>query len=1150
VIPAGFIPTDAGLVAFAGAPGGTLRWRGYFLRVGGVGPLTKEALQTHRWMNGFEKAPQGQQETGAAASRASRDASRTLDGMGLALRSTTGTSVVMAMPTTGTGFPTRQSWERIYLRIRKYPTANEMLIGWKGSVEAGTAGLLSITPQGNLAFYNKGNQAFPGTLCYQGGNIPLNQWVKLDVLLYFCQGVSDGKLFAFINGALVLSAVATASITGGAGGLFNTVQVHSTSYVGNEGGSTAGLEVDYDDWSNKTIPLLFTGDDWLQGTHIYPLAITGYDTGHSGSWVGDYHLLDATPANGQTDFVTTSTAGVKMAVTTDYRDRQAGCSGLQVSIYHASASSTSEQLGYAINGGADVTNAVTTVTGAYAIISSTAYKQILYSAGGNLTAPLLNTVGLRYIRDGAATLRNVAILAGAAEYIGVWGAEDPANLSNPSEFPPRQGPHNSPYYDQNFAQPAFAFGTGDVSVMSGTYVGNGTGQDITISMPAHWVWIRPVTSGGTGGSRWWSSLLSGHDPLRETPVKGNLTRCFNDGGLAGPSTSYKFRVGGTGANVNNTGITYQYVAFSDRSMRFCLNGAYLTLAGTASFSQPLLNPAFTPIAGFLLPEIDSAGATTGLYYKGPGHAADAASIMDSAEAATVCTFGAGTITPKTILNLTASQTAYSLWRASDSDGLTCGLGITSYTGDGTGARNIALSLGGKSPLFAMVLPHNGIAYTRDPSHTGSNSSTITAAGGSFSTTAITGGNANQITVGATLNAGGIIYDVFVLPGTTQSGWSPNPAGPIPIADPVPPIVPPLPPTSSNGWWSSTNGFTGAATLRSYPPDNPHDARDWGKINIFATGNAGFYAGFPPPGVMVNNFFIYAGNDYATGTGQPTIRIFDGRSDRSMITVPDVVGVKTIAIIAMVAINGKIYFTTLDSGTSSANWTGRVFQFDPDTLTLVQMGTQFTGGEVPYALCYHMGRLFMGTNKGDGSAAKIYWFRIGIDTAWTQDYTLTTSSVGGCLSLASFQGLLYVGCNATAAMATNKILVRDTAGAYTTSLTLTTAGTFRASNGVPAMIVFNNKLYATFWNPDTVPDCYIKQFDGTSWTTVYTGAGVTVRPFSGLFTSKNVMYVIGGGSGLSACLVRTLDGATFTDLTAFLTGPTTITAMPVVAQIGS
>jgi hypothetical protein len=1149
------------LVAFTGAPGGTLFWRGRFLRRGAAGPATKEALQTHRWMVGFERANNGDQVTGGAAvQRINRDASRTLEGMGLALRSPAAEVVTMTMPSTGTGFPARYSWERLYVRLRAYPTANEMIWGCKGGGQAGTAGLLSVTPQGLLQFYNKGNQAFPGTAAGSPvGPLGLNQWVKLDMIFGFgllaSGGSGDGFIGVYINGALSIHVFGNGPVgptVGGAGGLFNIVQTHLSSAVGNENTPSTGLEIDYDDWTNKTQPQLYTGDDWIFGTHIQPLRVTGFDTGHDAAWGGAYQTLDGTPVIGQAaaDELSTSTASLSIAATTDFKDKHAGCSGLQLSMFHRSSGGTSEQLGYSINGAAAVMQAVVTSTGAWSVPAATTMAQILYSAGGNLTAPALTTVGLKYTRDALGTLRAVNLLYGAAEYMGIWGDEDLINLDNPSELPPRQGPHNSPYYDQGFGQTAVQFGMGQVEVMAGTYTGNGTGQDITLSFPGHWIWIRPLTL-GTGGARWFSSMLAGHGPLIETAEKGMLVRAFQTVNDSGVPSSYKFSVSGTAANSNNTGVEYQYVAFSDRAMRFLLNGSYLTLSATASFTHSLYNPSFTPLGGFLLPELGTLAATTGMYYKGPGHATNAASIMDSAESATVCAFNAGSLTPKTILNLASSQTAYSLWRSTDGDSIASGIAITNYTGDGLGARVIPLSLNGRRPMFAIVQPHNGVAYQRDPSHTGSNSNAINSSAAAPSTTAITAGDVDQITVGATLNAGAVVYDVFVIPAQVGgTGWGTNPPAPIPLVDPIPPADENLPPASMNGWWTSAIKFTGAATITSFPPTNPHDARDWQKINLFATGNAGFNGGFPGPGCNVNNFLIYAGNDYSVGGTQPTIRIFDGLSDRLMITVPDVAGVKTIAIIAMLAVGDIIYFTTLDSGTSASDWAGRVFAFNTTTLTLKLLGTQFTSGAVPYALAWHMGRLWMGTNKGTGAVGTVNWFRPDTDTAWTTDYTLSSSSVGGVQSMASYQGKLYVGANATAAMGTNKLLVRDSLGAWSTSFTATVAGTFRASNGFPAMVVFNDKLYASYWNPDTTADSYIKRFDGASWATVYTGAGVTLRPFIALFESQKTLFALGGGSALSAALVSTPDGGTWTDLTAFLTGPTTSTALPIIGKIGA
>ena len=1155
IIPAGFVVDSYyNLVAFASAPGGILRWHGTFQRRGGPAPGTKEQLQTHRWMVGFERANGGENLTGAASQRMSRDASRTLDGMGLALRSAANEIVSMSMPTTGTGFPTRDSWERLYVRVRKYPTANEMFWGVIGGGQAGTAGLLAVTPAGSIQFYNKGNQAFPGTAVGSAaGTLPLNQWVKLDIIYGFALFTTQkGYCAVFINGVMVLLANVNSGADGG-GGLISTIQTQVSSRVGNENTPSTGLEIDIDDWTNKTQPLLYTGDDWLQGTHIYPLGLTGFGSGHSAAWVGDFRTLDGTPVNGQVDVVTTSTANALMEVETDYKDRQAGCSGIQMNLFHANASSTSETLGVEFEDLSTNQGTVTTATASWSTpTASTAETQRIYTSGNGSRTEGQNhgTVKLFYARDAVASLRNVNLLYAEAEYIGLWGPEDQGLDGQPlAEFPARQSPHNSPFYDSIFGQGADSFSIGPVNVYSGTYTGNGTGQDISTKVPMHWIWIRPLT-GGTGGARWWSSCLAGHDPLLETPNKGNLIRCYEVVDADGVPTDYKFRVSGLNANSNENGVVYQWCGFSDRAMRYCMNGAYLTASATASFTHNTFKATFLPLAGFLLPELGTNAATKGMYFKGTGHAADAASLMDAAESASVCAFAAGALTPKTILNLASSQTAYNLWRILDGGGTSAGIAITNYTGDGTGARNIALSLGGRKPLFALVQPADGVAYQRDPSHTGSNSNAINSSGAAPSTTAITAGTVDQITVGATLNALAVVYSVFVIPGTVGgSGWEPNPTDPIILVDPEVPPEDDLPPGSMNGWWKSDILFTGAADIETL---RPHDARDWQKINLFATGNAGAHGGFPGPGASVNNFFYYAGNDYQVGGTQPTIRVFDGLSDRLMITIPDVAGVKALAIMSMLAVNKVIYLTTLDSGTSASDWAGRVFEFDPISLTLTQLGSQFTTGNVPYALAWHMGRLWLGGNKGSGAISSVYWFLPGIDTAWTTDRTLTADGVGGVTSMMSYQGKLYVGCNATAAMGTNKILVRDSLGAWSTSYTAVSAGTFRASNGFMAMRVFNDKLYASYWNPDTVADCYVKQLNGATgaWTTVYSGTGNTLRPFIALFEAQKTLFILGGGSGLSACLVSSPDGNVWTNLTAFLTGPTTSTALPIVGQRGA
>jgi hypothetical protein len=67
----------------------------------------------------------------------------------------------------------------------------------------------------------------------------------------------------------------------------------------------------------------------------------------------------------------------------------------------------------------------------------------------------------------------------------------------------------------------------------------------------------------------------------------------------------------------------------------------------------------------------------------------------------------------------------------------------------------------------MVVPHNGAAFIRDVSHTGTNSLQFPTTNNAA--TGITGGGPDSLSVGSALNTNGIIYDVFVFPGSTTAG---------------------------------------------------------------------------------------------------------------------------------------------------------------------------------------------------------------------------------------------------------------------------------------------------------------------------------------------------------------------------------------------
>lgn len=352
---------------------------------------------------------------------------------------------------------------------------------------------------------------------------------------------------------------------------------------------------------------------------------------------------------------------------------------------------------------------------------------------------------------------------------------------------------------------------------------------------------------------------------------------------------------------------------------------------------------------------------------------------------------------------------------------------------------------------------------------------------------------------------------------------------------------------TGGWWFSSEDFGGGTTV-IVSPSTPKHPRTWAKLSPFATSGALALGGSPSASCIFHNHLIYAGDDYILGTDQPPLRIFDGIADRVTTILPNTVAAAVPrAILSLLLNNGIVYLTSIDTGTTSANFAGRVFTFDPLTQTLGQLGSGFGTGEVPYALAWHMDRLWVGTNKSSGAGGKIYWIRPNIDADWTTDYTLATSSAGGVCSMLSFQGKLYVGTD-NAAAAFGLVIARAADGTYATSDT-GTGGTARVNNGFYSMSTFQGNLYATFWNNDTPAVAKVRKFNGTSWSTVFTGTSLTIRPYMLTFVADNFLYVVGGGVGQRASLIRSLDGTTWTDLTAYLAGPTTETALPLYGVLG-
>jgi len=1133
--PAGYTVDGGGLThVLAGAPGGTLYWVGVFAGENHSGTTT-QPIMSRRFATGFEIPNSLADGPGIVSNTpysGSRDASRTSDGYGFAYRNESSTTITGTLPTT---LPhNSSSWERIYIRPRTYSsggTNQDSFWSCIGSLEGGGPALnLFLTSTGYLKLYNQGNNAYPGTLIGTSlVTLPLNVWARIDIIFSFSVGGMSGYAVLFVNGAPQFAAVPV--IFGGFG--LGTAGYHTSSTLFANGGSYNGMELDIDDWFNAPVPPTLIGLDWTTGSHFKRLTPTGFGANHI-NWVGDWRSMLANPVNSEQNStdnnneLTLISAAGTLNLTTDFQDEQLGCVTIRLLVASKTTTvGTGQTLGV-LWGPTRLGTSIAPISS----ISGGSWGQLLLSnAGGSLAPPTSYPIELEY-QATATSMQKIAGVYAEAEFLGVWGPEDEPDLAFPAI-----NVHNSPFPNSEWAK--YIGGGADIlspaAVYSGIYAGNSTGQDITTKLPIHWWWVRPVATANVGGF-WFSSMVGSHGSLSYTPAPQKGGTQF----LQLPDGTGVVHIAGSNAALNQTGKTYQWVGFSDPAMRYVLNGAYSHNASVTSAINKLRDASFNPDGLFLMME-HAATDLTGVYFKGPGHTTNQADLLDTGVTATVVATGQGKITTKTAVHGALPGGAFSAWRNSDSASTTGPVYIGTYTGDGTGARNIALTLNGASPLFAMISAGDSAAYFRDPSHLTTHSCTLA---GVDSTTAITAGTANQISVGAALNTNLTKYEVFVLAGQVTGGWSANPADPIFAVNTSVINGGAFVPADLGGWWQSLNGFTGGSSLITVP-QNPRHPRAWDKVAAFAAGsNAGVLGGSPGIATSFNNHLIYAGDDYLLGVEEPTLRIFDGTSDRLMTRMPSLAGVPPQCILSMLQAAGMLYLTTLDGGADDT-YTGRVFSFDPNSQVLTPLGAQFTGGEVPYALTWHMDRLWLGTNLANGEPGNVYFIRPGIDTAWTLDHALSGDTLGGVTSMCSYKGNLYVGTDNVGASA-GKVLVRTTVdGAYAGSKTGPNTGAY---NGFLTLGVFNTLLIATYW--DSGPNSLIMSFDGTTWTTIYTGATTTQRPLTSQFVWNNNLFVAGGSKSFGAVLLESDAGAVFTDRTAFLTGDTTTeTTVPAIGLVG-
>lgn len=1117
-------------------------------------PGTPPVPTARRWACGFELGPTGNANLAQNDGSCSPAGSRTTDGYGYTSQPGGGDISFVTANTAAAISP--YAWERFYFRPWVLPNQGECAI-WsaKDTLEAAPAVFLTMNTAGQLVLRNWGNFGSPGTVLGTSPALTLGAWVKIDLLIAWSETgppLTPGRATVMINGVLAITAGVAAATNNG---LATTTAKHLSSRIGGVqtfavGGLTPSTyKYDLDDWINVVVsvnPVNFspTSIDFLNGTHIRLLNVTGIAA--AGAWTGDFRGLAGNPPGITAPTqMSANTANSQLVLTTDYVNiPQLGLVSVLAYVWPSAWPAGAAKVGYRLNGGALIQNAAT-VVGAV----NNFCGQVFLVATPPRTD--VNTIDLSIDKDAGGTTMGIAGFYGAAEYVGVWGPEDVPAGTTPARPPvARTGLHNAPY-------PEIAAVTAPLETMAwasarmGTYVGNGTGQDIAVGIPFHWLWIRAVSTNLT--EFWWSSCCTVHRGL------GGLIAGPTDVGLPLPypqngSASTAFRVSGAVNYANQAGIVYQWVAFSDPASRFLLNGA-ASWQTAGSASNPLQDPAFTPTCVFTAQE-DLNTNVTGFFYRGPGNLTDTANPLTGADVAGVMTFAAGTLTTKANAHSRNPQMAYSAWRPVDSTGASGIVDCVSYTGDGLSSRNIAVNLNGMSPLFAYGIAHTLPSYFRDPSHTGLDSTQLNFG---IVTTAIIGGGINYVTVGALLNVAGRTYDIFVIAGGAfAGGWTPNTFGGHPVIptgippspkSPTPPVLPTGPviiPPPPHGWFYSDAGFRGnVVAIGDTRPANP---RSWKDFVGFATGSAAMLGGSPGIAGIVRNHLIYAASGYTVGTDAPPIHLFGGAYDRELTTLPPTsTGGVAQGVVSILVANGVIYVSTWDAGTSSATWVGRVFSLDVDSATLTPIGDPFPTGHLPYALAFVNSQLWCGTHRQSPTAAgKIFTIRPGVDPAWVEDHDLTADSLGGVAALIGFHGALFVGTTA-AAGTFGKILARAADGTYSVA-DVGTGGAAVANNGYLAFAVFHDALYAGYWNNDTTPIAKIRtSADGVTWTTSYTGAAGTLRPFLALLVDAGFLTAVGGGLGLTAAVVTTDDGVSWLDLTPQLP-ETDRTALPAVGVV--
>lgn len=814
-------------------------WVGQFVFVPPAAAMG--TLSQRRWVVGFEEGVSSAEGETANASHCRHTASRHPGGRGFAQHGLNNVSFSVPIASQrGGAFTPGSSWERLYVRLRRVDPGRAVSF-WRcrGTVSPECGIHLSVTPTGALRVVNV-DSASGGVTSHLGAanDLPVDTWVRLDLLIEYRNGGGTARFRLYKNGVFVMD---TGPLTTGLGEV--AAATHTSSQVGMtpittvdgqaDGSFANSCEIDLDDWINADLPAdLTTSPDWLHGSKVVLVRPSAFGAGHSGSWVGDVRILrqiGAANAAADDQRLTTSTTAVVLSALTDLgevlSDEHAlGLLGANIML-RSTRGAASGDLGYSVNGAGFVQTAIVQA-------ATPTWTRVPYQPAA-LTAPIaLASFELRHTKGAGADAASVTALHAALELMGRFGAEDQLATTATLRHEQRMGQHAESVDPRGiWARPGITRADATaprlappspVLIVTGTYVGNGTGQDLSFPAPVAWFHTRP-TAGAATGTKWWSSMIGAHRGTEQSTDPYLLVRQREDPtfvpGASGDDVQqrrYLLELAGNDAQANANAVTYQYVAFLDPGQRFCLNQEVYHAAITTAQIDQLSQAGFTPELALLVQETFGETTTLEFAIKGPGHAAASYTKMDgSTQVANALTFGAGQVT--TQLNAHAGagvNLSLSLWRRTDGNADPGEVGVVavgSYVGDGAASRSFALGTGaGRRPAFMLIITQTGGAsgcLYRDPSHTGTTSTAV--GGGANAATGIIAGDLDGFQVGSAVNTNAVIYHYFILwggPTAGNAGWSANGTfapveanGPVdatwPDAPEDPDIVPPVVPVT-------------------------------------------------------------------------------------------------------------------------------------------------------------------------------------------------------------------------------------------------------------------------------------------------------------------------------------------------------------------